>query len=420
MFMRLIILFLIGIYGSDTHCKANEKKPKQTHKANKKSKTSNDKKDQEKQNQTDEDPSKNILQPYGIEVNASHALLVDYQSGKVLLEKNADQLLEPASMTKIMTAYMIMRALKEGRIKETDLVTVSQYAYSREGSRMFLEIGQQVSVIELLKGILIVSGNDASVAMAEFLGGTEQNFAAEMTRVAKELGCTNTVFKNTSGIPEEGHHTTAKDLINMSIRLFEDFPEYYSINKETSYTFNKITQENRNLLLNKNLGCDGIKTGFAENPGYGMVASAVQKGRRLFLVCTGLRSKRQRADENIRLLQWGFQTFANYTIAPKGTAIVEIPVNYGTEHIVTAEAEPHFLTLNRVQLSQIKIQIKHPSVLRAPIKAGDVLGEAIITHPEWQAPVIVKLLAKQNVDESFFLNRIGQTLAYIFASKKAA
>src|SRR5690606_8136115 len=139
-----------------------------------------------KQNENNDDPSKNILQPYGLEVNASHALLVDYQSGKVLLEKNADQLLEPASMTKIMTAYMIMRALKEGRIKETELVTVSQYAHSREGSRMFLEIGQQVSVLELLKGILIVSGNDASVAMAEFLGGTEQNFAAEMTRVAKE------------------------------------------------------------------------------------------------------------------------------------------------------------------------------------------------------------------------------------------
>lgn len=418
--MRLVLLLLIGIYGGDAHCKANEKKSKQTHKANKRSKASNDKKDQEKQDQTDNDPSKNILHPYGIEVNASHALLVDYQSGKVLLEKNADQLLEPASMTKIMTAYMIMRALKEGRIKETDLVTVSQYAYSREGSRMFLDIGKQVTVIELLKGILIVSGNDASVAMAEFLGGTEQNFAIEMTRVAKEIGCTNTTFKNSSGIPEEGHQTTAKDLITMSIRLFEDFPEYYSINKETSYTFNNITQENRNLLLNKNLGCDGIKTGFAENPGYGMVASASQKGRRLFLLCTGLRSKRQRADENIRLLQWGFQSFANYTIAPKGSAIVEIPVHYGTQHTISAEAEAHFLTLSRIQLSQIKTQIKHPSVLRAPIKAGDTIGEMVITHPEWQEPIVIKLLAKQNVAEAFFLTRIGQTLTYIFASKKAA
>jgi D-alanyl-D-alanine carboxypeptidase (penicillin-binding protein 5/6) len=313
-----------------------------------------------------------------------------------------------------------MKALKEGRIKETDLVTVSQYAYGQEGSRMFLEVGQQITVIELLKGILIVSGNDASVAMAEFLGGTEQSFAAEMTRVAREIGCTNTCFKNSSGIPEEGHQTTAKDLITMSIRLFEDFPEYYAINKELSYTFNKITQENRNLLLNKNLGCDGIKTGFAEKPGYGMVASASQKGRRLFLVCTGLRSKKQRADENIRLLQWGFQSFANYTVAPKGTSIVEIPVHYGTQNTVGVEPDKHFLTLNRVQLSQIKTQIKHYAALRAPIKAGDTVGEMIVTHPEWQAPIVIKLLAKQNVEEAFFLNRIGQTLAYIFAGSKAS
>lgn len=419
MLMRLIILFLIGIYGSNAQCKPNKKNAKQTIKKEKSAAT---KKDQEKNDQIDDDPSKNILKPYGLEVNASHALLVDYQSGKVLLEKNADQLLEPASMTKIMTAYMIMRALKEGRIKETDLVTVSQYAHSREGSRMFLEIGQQVSVLELLKGILIVSGNDASVAMAEFLGGTEQNFAAEMTRVAKEAGCTNTTFKNTSGLPEEGHKTTARDLITMSIRLFEDFPEYYFINKETSYTFNKITQENRNLLLNKNLGCDGIKTGFAENPGYGMVASASQKGkgRRLFLICAGLRSKRQRADENIRLLQWGFQSFTNYTIAPKGSTIVEIPVRYGNQYSVSAEAENHFLTLNRVQLNQIKVHLKHPTVMRAPIKVGDVVGEIIITHPEWQEPVAVKLLAKQNIEEAFFLTRIGQTLAYMFSSTKAS
>src|SRR3989338_6821155 len=249
MFLRLACLLLVIFCGTEGFSKPKKKHAKQTVETVKKT---------DNKTKAAEDPSKNILQPYGLEVNASFALLIDYQSKKVLLEKNADELLEPASMTKIMTAYMVMRALKENRIKESYLVTVSQYAHSREGSRMFLEIGQQVSVIELLKGILIVSGNDASVAMAEFLGGTEQNFAAEMTRVAKEMGCTNTCFKNTSGLPEEGHQTTARDLMIMSIRLFEDFPEYYSINKETEYTFNNITQQNRNILLNKNMGSDGI------------------------------------------------------------------------------------------------------------------------------------------------------------------
>lgn len=406
MFLRLACLLLVIFCSTDGYSKSKKKHVKQTAENVKKTKDA-------------EDPSKNILEPYGLEVNASHALLIDYQSKKVLLEKNADELLEPASMTKIMTAYMVMRALKENRIKETDLVTISQYSHSREGSRMFLEIGKQVTVIELLKGILIVSGNDASVAMAEFLGGTEQNFASEMTSVAKEIGCTNTCFKNASGLPEEGHQTTARDLMIMSIRLFEEFPEYYSINKEVEYTFNNITQQNRNLLLNKNMGCDGIKTGFAEKPGYGMVASATQKGRRLFLVCTGLRSQKQRADENLRLLQWGFQTFANYTAFPTDKPIIELPVNYGNQDFVGIGADKHFLTLNRNQLNQIKVNLKYPSVLRAPLKAGDIIGEMNITHPDWKEPTVVKLFVTKNIEEAFFLTKIGQTLAYTFAKPKA-
>ena len=210
-------------------------------------KTAKTKKPQDKPKQ--EEKPDNILAPYGIEVDSTHALLVDYETGKVLLEKNASESLEPASMTKIMTAYMVMKALHEGRTKPESLVTISRNARKMEGSDMFLEVGDQVSVEELLKGLIIVSGNDAAIALAEFLSGTQAAFAADMTHIAKEMGCTQTEFKNASGLPEEGHKTTAYDLLIMSKRTLEDFPKWYGIYKEINFTYRGISQQNRNMLF---------------------------------------------------------------------------------------------------------------------------------------------------------------------------
>ena len=370
------------------------------------------KKPQEKSKK--DEPKDNILAPYGIEVDSTHALLVDYETGKVLLEKNASEQLEPASMTKIMTAYMVMKALNENRIKPTSLVTISSNARKMEGSDMFLEVGDQVPVEDLLKGLIVVSGNDAAIALAEFLGGTQSAFSADMTHVAKEMGCAQTEFKNASGLPEEGHKTTARDLFIMSKRTLDDFPKWYGIYKELNFTYRGITQPNRNVLLQKNIGCDGVKTGHAESPGYGMVASAVQNGRRLFLVVAGLRSMKQRADEAYRLLQWGFGTFANYTIMPANKPIIELPVRYSSQEMIEVEPGKHTLTMHRNRIDQVKAVIKYQSSLEAPIKAGDQVGEVTVTHPDWNEPVIIPLVVKKDVPRSFFLSRMGQTLRYLF------
>lgn len=384
---------------------ANAKLKRNTNKSNKISKNISEKK---------EDKTKsNILEPYGIEVDSTNALLIDHQTGRVLLEKNANERFEPASMTKIMTAYMVMKALKAGRIKPESPVTISRNARAMEGSDMFLEIGDQVSVHDLLKGLIIVSGNDAAIALAECLGGTQSSFAADMTHVAKEMGCTQTEFKNASGLPEEGHYTTAHDLIIISRRTLEDFPEWYNIHKELKFKYRDIEQPNRNLLLTRNIGCDGVKTGFASNPGYSMVASAIQNGRRLFLVVTGLRTMKQRADEACRLLQWGFGTFGNYTIMPIEKPIIEIPVRYGTQE--TAEIVPghYLLTLHRNRTHQIKASMKYQNILEAPIKAGTQVGEVVLTHPDWQEQVIVPLIVKNDIPSASFFSRIGQTLKYL-------
>lgn len=370
------------------------------------------KKPQEKSKK--DEPKDNILAPYGIEVDSTHALLVDYETGKVLLEKNASEQLEPASMTKIMTAYMVMKALNENRIKPTSLVTISSNARKMEGSDMFLEVGDQVPVEDLLKGLIVLSGNDAAIALAEFLSGTQSAFSADMTHVAKEMGCAQTEFKNASGLPEEGHKTTARDLFIMSKRTLDDFPKWYGIYKELNFTYRGITQPNRNVLLQKNIGCDGVKTGHAESPGYGMVASAVQNGRRLFLVVAGLRSMKQRADEAYRLLQWGFGTFANYTIMPANKPIIELPVRYSSQEMIEVEPGKHTLTMHRNRIDQVKAVIKYQSSLEAPIKAGDQVGEVTVTHPDWNEPVIIPLVVKKDVPRSFFLSRMGQTLRYLF------
>ncbi len=363
-----------------------------------------------------DEPKDNILAPYGVEVDSTHALLVDYETGKVLLEKNAAEQIEPASMTKIMTAYMVMKALDEGRIKPTSLVTISSNARKIEkgSSDMFLEIGDQVKVEDLLKGLIIVSGNDAAIALAELLGGTQSAFSADMTHLAREMGCAQTNFKNASGLPEEGHLSSAHDLFIMSKRTFEDFPNWYSLYKEIDFTYRGVHQQNRNLLLTKNIGCDGIKTGHTSSAGYGISVSAVQNGRRLFLIVAGLRSLKQRADEAYRLLQWGFGTFGNYTIVPKNKPIIELPVRYSPQEMVEVEPKYHVLTLHRNRIDQAKAAIKYQSALEAPLKAGDQVGEVTVTHPDWNEPVIIPLVVKKDVPRSFFLSRMGQTLRYLF------
>ena len=417
MFIRfLVAVFLLGVT-CDVVAGTNKASVSKTKKKAKvKPKKTNQKaKHESKKVEKSVIESKNILEPYGIEVNSTHALLIDYDTGRVLLSKNPDEVLEPASMTKIMTAYMVVKALNSGRIKPDSLVTISRNARKMEGSDMFLEVGDQVTVSDLIKGLIVVSGNDAAIALAEFVSGTQEAFAEDMTKAAKEMGCAQTVFKNASGLPQEGHQSTARDLIIMGIRSFEDFPKWYEVYKETSFKYRGITQPNRNVLLNGNFGCDGIKTGHTERAGYGIVVSAVKNGRRLFLVVTGLRSMKERADEAARLLQWGFSTFGNYTILPPNKPIIEIPVRYGVADKVAIEPAKHQLNIHRNRLDQTKAVIFYENIIEAPVKAGTKVGEVVITHPDWdEKKVVIPLLASKDVEKSSFFSRIGQSLHYLF------
>ena len=409
MFIKLLITILLLSVSNDVSAKV-----KKTDVSKVKKKVAAKPKAKSKKAEKPKDEQKNILQPYGIEVNSTHALLVDYNTGQVLLAKNADEPLEPASMTKIMTAYMIMKALNSGHIKPESLVTISRNARQMEGSDMYLEVGDQVTVSDLIKGLIVASGNDAAIALAEFVSGSEEAFAVDMTKCAKEMGCAQTEFKNASGLPHEGHQSTAKDLFIMSKRTFEDFPKWYGFYKETIFTYRGITQPNRNVLLNDKSGCDGIKTGHTEKSGYGIVVSAVQKGRRLFLVVSGLRSMEQRASEARRLLQWGFNNFGNYTIFPANKPIIEIPVRYGVVSKVAVEPELHLLNIQRSHLEQTKAVIYYEDILVAPIKAGTKVGEVVVTHPDWSEKVVIPLRASNDVERSSFLLRIGQSLQYLF------
>jgi serine-type D-Ala-D-Ala carboxypeptidase (penicillin-binding protein 5/6) len=309
----------------------------------------------------------------GLATVAKQALLVDYSTGTILLEKNADEFMYPSSMTKIMTAYLIFEKIKSGVIQLNTQFSVSERAWRMGGTKMFVPLNGVVSVGDLLKGIIIQSGNDACVVIAEGTCGSEEAFAEEMTNKAHEFGAMNTTFKNASGWPDPEHLTTAWDLGIIAHRLITDFPDFYHLFGMKDYTYHNIHQWNRNTLLYRNIGCDGIKTGFTDNGGYGVVASIKQGARRLILIINGLPSEKARAEEAQKLLMWGIQTFDNYPVFQRGQAVSAIPVWLGRENEVMATvAEDVSLTLPKSSFKGLKIDIQYDAPIAAPIKKDDV------------------------------------------------
>ena len=240
-----------------------------------------------------------------LETRAREAFLIDVTTGTVLLEKDADVSMPPASMSKIMTAYLVFGALKEGRISLDDKLPVSEKAWRKGGSKMFVEVGSEVSVEDLLRGVIVQSGNDACIVLAEALAGSEEAFAEQMTRKAREIGMEGSTFTNSTGWPDPNHRMTARDLAILAERMVQDFPDFYHYYSEREFTYNGIRQGNRNPLLYKNLGADGLKTGHTEEAGYGLTASAERDGRRLVLVINGLESIKARSEEAERLIASG-------------------------------------------------------------------------------------------------------------------
>ena len=255
-----------------------------------------------------------ISTPPAPTIAASAYILKDFNTGKVLAESNADIKLAPASLTKIMTVYVIFNELANGHLHLNDNVTISEKAWKTAGSRMFVELGNQVKIEDLLKGVIIQSGNDASVALAEHVGGNEETFAEMMNQHALRLGMINTHFKNSDGLPGPDHYTTARDLALLTSALIKEFPEYYRWFSQKEFTFNKITQQNRNKLLSRDESVDGVKTGFTDDAGYCLVASALREDMRIISVVMGAKDANARANENQTLINYGFRFFESHQL----------------------------------------------------------------------------------------------------------
>ena len=322
--------------------------------------------------------------------SAKQLILVDMETKEILLEKNADEPMHPASMSKIMTVYLAFEAIKRGYLKLDDTIPISEDAWRKGGSRMFLKLNSQVKVSDILRGIIVQSGNDAAIALAEHLEGSEEAFAEKMTLKAKELGLQNSTFKNATGWPNPDHLMTARDLSELAILTIKRFPKLYSIYSETNFTHNKIKQGNRNPLLYKDMGADGLKTGRTKAAGYGLTASVERAGRRLVLVINGLSSARKRTIESQRVIEWGFREYVNHKVYDANDSVTDIDVWLGEATTVSALIESELLlTLKRSDQQKLKMIVNYDEPLTAPISKGQKVGtltiqisqDKVLTYP---------------------------------------
>jgi D-alanyl-D-alanine carboxypeptidase (penicillin-binding protein 5/6) len=356
------------------------------------------------------------------ESNAREAILIDLTGHRVLYEKNADQHMPTSSMSKMMTIYMVFDALKAGKIKLDDTFTVSEKAwrttYKQDESSMFLPVGGQVKVEDLIRGVIIQSGNDATVVLAEGLGGSESEFVTEMNDKAKQLGMMNSHFANSNGMPDPDHYSTARDLATLAQHLVTDFPEYYHFFGELEYTYNGIKQGNRNpLLYRKDLGVDGLKTGHTDAGGYGLCASAIRNGRRLIVVVNGLPNMQARADDPAALIDYGFNEFKAYTLFKPGDVVDHAATWEGTQPTVPLVIDqPVTVTLSFPERKAVTATVQMPETVKAPIAAGQPVGKLVVTAPGAPAEEY-PLQTGAAVDRLGFFPRLGMAANYMFSGK---
>jgi len=355
------------------------------------------------------------------EVDASYVILQDHHSGKILYEKDPHGKIYPASMTKIMTAIVAFDLLKKGETSLDELITISEKAWrlSQSGySSMFIMLNDQVTVEDLLKGIIIVSGNDACVALAEGLSGTEKDFVILMNEKAEEIGLENTNFGNSSGINDVNNYSTVQDILKMSRYMIQNYPEYYSYFKETTFTWDRtggdpITQGNRNPLLYKNIGADGIKTGFLTVEKYSLAASMKVGKRRMTAVASGFNTKNSRSRESIKLLNWGLRKFDTIKIAKKDEIITSLKVWLGKKSKVEViPSEDVYMTIPKRKKKTIKAVFEYEGPIEAPIKKGDTLG-LLNVYVSDELKKQINILAAEDVERSNIFSRIFKSLNYL-------
>jgi len=344
-------------------------------------------------------------------VAAKAYILLDANSGRVLAEQNADERLEPASLTKIMTAYIVFQELSKGTLHLDDMAPISLKAAKQEGSRMFAEPDSSVAIENLLKGMIVASGNDASVALAERISGEESAFAEIMNQNASRLGMSNTHFMNSMGLPSPGHYASARDIATLARAMINEFPEYYKWHSIREFTFNKIKQPNRNRLLWKDSTVDGVKTGHTEGAGYCLVASAVRDNMRLISVVMGTKSDQARASTNGELLNYGFRNFETRALYKAQEKLTEAHVWKGSESLVPAGLQKDFYVTfprNQYDLLTASMEVSNKSV--APVNTGDKLGEVKVTQNN---EIIARqdLVALETIEKGGIFKRLFDEIA---------
>ncbi|NBB97365.1 MAG: D-alanyl-D-alanine carboxypeptidase [Alphaproteobacteria bacterium] len=343
--------------------------------------------------------------PGGFNTRATSAFVLDLGTGTVLLNKNADEPLPPASMSKLMTLEMLFESLKDGRVALDTPFSVSQRAYQMGGSRMFLEMRDRPTAEDLIRGIAVLSGNDAAVVVAEGLAGTEDAYARMATQRARELGMDSTTIANASGWPAPNHRMSKRDLVTLAAYILREHPEFYPYFSERVFTWNGIEQENRLPLLGAGIGIDGLKTGFTSEAGYSLTGSARQGDRRIVFAFGGLSSAAERVQEAEAITNWAFRQFAEATLAEPGTVLAEAPVWLGDQDSVPlVVAEDARVLMPAIGSPKLEARAEFDSPLPAPIAAGDVLGKLIVELPEMD-PVSFDLVAGADVATGGFMVR---------------
>ena len=356
---------------------------------------------------------------YAFDTTAKSAIVLDVGTGQTLMEKNADMALPPASMSKLMTLNMVFEALEEGRLSLDTVVPVSTHAQSYKGSTMFLNTRDRVRIEDLIRGVIVLSGNDASTVLAEAISpdGTERGFAAMMTERARQLGMTNSTFANANGWPAPGQRMSMRDLSILANRLITVFPQYYGYFAETEFRFDDRAPDNRfnrNPLLKLGIGADGLKTGHTQEAGYGLVGSAIQGDRRVVFVLSGLATSAARADESERIVNWAFRQFAEKQLTEQGVRLAEAPVWMGSATKVGLATDQDIsLLIPALQKEQVKAKITYQGPINAPIEAGAKLADLIISVPGFD-DATYPLVATEAVSGAGFMVRIRTAATMLF------
>ena len=361
-------------------------------------------------------------QANAIETIAKEAYIIDYDTGSVLMDKAGEERMPPSSMSKLMTAYVVFKHLKEGSVKLDDQFTVSEKAWRTGGSKMFIHVGDLVKLEDLMRGMIIQSGNDACIAIAEGIAGSEEAFAAEMNKVAAEIGLTGSHFMNATGLPDDNHYMTPRDLASLARHIIHDFPEFYHYDSEIEFTYNGIKQGNRNpLLYNNTLGVDGLKTGHTDKGGYGVTVSGknARDGRRIIVVVNGLSSMKERATESRALLTYAYMNFENLTVAKADQTLDEIPVWMGkATKVPVAVKDSLIYTVPRGGLGKVTAVVRAKGPIEAPVAKGTEVA-SLHLEIEGQEPKDIPLYATADVEGLSGMERLMPNIsALIFGHKK--